>query len=133
MAYRYNNGLGIKTGFTDNNGIALDITPIIYTTAQGTSSMSGTFSVTPKLNYTFVNLQTPGTGTAQVVINATYSQIFDECTILAAGGSTTYSVVLSGSASMNTSLTLAIPANKYGLIKGVFNGTNFVFNGIATA
>ncbi len=134
--YRYVTSYGILSGSTDNTGYNYDITPIKFTTAQGTSSMFGTFSVYPMKNHTFVNLETvpSGTGTAQIVINATYSQIFDECTILAVGAASgTYSVVLSGNAVAVTSLTVNIPATKSLKLSGVYNGTNFIFGSSLSA
>ncbi len=136
---RYVSGVGIKTGFTDNTGLSYDITPINFLTANGTSSMSGTFSVYPQKNKTFVNLITaPTTGvitTGQVVINATYSQIFDELEIIAIGPVTsgTFSLVLSGNVVEVTSLTNTIPAGKAAKITGIYNGTNYIMSGSITA
>ena len=124
--YRYVSGLGIRTGFTDNQGYNIGITPIVLTQS------SGTFSVNPSNLYTFVNLPTALTGTANIVINATSSLIFDHCDIMVQGGSTTYSVILSGNVASATSLTTAIPPNKYSKISGMYNGTAFLFSSYVT-
>lgn len=128
--YRYNNGYGIKTGFTDNS--LVNITPIILTSGQGTSSMIGTFSVAASNEFTYANLQGPLVGNANIVINATASQIFDHIEILVAGGSATASVVLSGDVASNTSLTNSLSPSKYLKIAGQFNGKVFVVSTIQT-
>lgn len=132
--YRYNSGLGLRTGFTDNQGYNISITPIVATSGNGTTSMAGTFSVnTGNTTFNWVNLQNPLTGTANIVINATASQIFDELNIMVRGGSATQSVVLSGDCAAVTSLTTTLSPNKYMKINGQFNGTVFILSPSQTA
>lgn len=132
--YRYNSGLGLRTGFTDNQGYNISITPIVATSGAGTSSMTGTFSVnTGNTTYNWANLAAPLVGIANIVINATASQIFDQLTIMVQGGVATQSVVLSGDVKSATSLTSTLSPSKFLLIDGMFNGQYFIVNTIQTA
>lgn len=124
--YRYISGYGLTYGETVNTGYNIGITPIAFNNAQGTTSMTGTFSVNTSNTFTYVNLANVGTGTAQVVVNATASLIGDTLNIMAIAGASTYSVVLSGNIS---SQTLAVSANKTGFFYGQFNGTEFIGTG----
>lgn len=130
LTYRYNNGLGIRTGFTDNQGYNISITPIVATSGEGTSSMAGTFSINAgNTTYTWANLTGPLTGTSNIVINATASQIYDQMKIMVQGAASgTTSVVLSGDAASEGSLTTSLTATKYLVYDGIFNGKVFVFN-----
>ena len=128
--YRYNNGLGLRTGFTDNTGYAYSVTPMSFTQGMATTSMAGTFSITPNGPNTYVNLQGAITANINLAINATYSQIFDKLDIMVQGGSITYSVVLSGDATEATSLTTSLVAGKYLRLSGQYNGTKFILGSI---
>lgn len=125
--YRYNTNYGIRTGFTDNQGYNIGITPIVFTAAGGTTSMSGTFSVNTSNSFTYVNLVGPLTGNSYVNVNATYSYIGDQLCIMAQGSATaTYSLTLDGNIS---SQVLSIGTGKTAYFTGQFNGTEFIGTG----
>lgn len=121
--YRYVSGVGQRVGFTDNQGYNIGITPITFTAGSGTTSMSGTFSVNTSNSYTYVNLQGPLVGTANIVINATQGLIGDNLQIMVQGGSATQSVVLSGNISAQT---VSVGVSKTAYFDGQFNGTEFI-------
>ena len=131
--YRYVSSYGIRTGSTDCTGYTLGVTPIVLASGQGTSSSSGTFSVNCSNDFTYVNLPNVLVGNANIVINATASQIYDHLEIMVKGGSTTYSVVLSGDVAAATSLTTSLTANKYLKYSGQFNGSVFILGSVQTA
>ncbi len=127
MTYRYNSGVGSKTGFTDNSGLSYDITSYVL------SNTSGTVSISPMKNKTFIDIPNSPTGNINISINAINNQVFDELSILIGSSSLTYSLAYFGSISsnpiisntvytINTTFTASIPGTS-SLASGTITST----------
>ena len=93
--------------------------------AFGVTTTSGTVSISPTAQISYINFENAATGNIALSINATASQICDELFVMFNGGASPYVVTFAGNVS-NTSATFSLTANKTALYQGVFNGTNFI-------
>jgi len=115
---RITNNKGLRTGFGDNSGLSINQGYF------GLTQTSGTVSVTPQTQYTYVHLTSALTGNVSISINGTYSEICDQLNVLLTGGSSAYVVTYAGDISSTTG-TFSATANKNAIYTGVFNGSKF--------
>lgn len=105
--------------YQDNTGITIDQGYF------GVTATSGTVSIVPTTQFTYVNLSNALTGNISLSINATYSLICDKIEVLLTGGASPYVVTYAGDIT-STGTTFSATANKYAIYKGTFNGTKFI-------
>ena len=105
--------------YEDNTGVTIDQAYIAAT------ATSGTVSVIPSKQNTYVNLTTALTGNIAISVNATYSMICDTINVMVKGGSSAYVLTFDGDIKA-TGTTVSVTANKTMTYTGTFNGTNFI-------
>lgn len=119
---------------TTNSRISANTTPNFYqdntgiTINQGyfgVTATSGTVSIVPTTQYTYINFSNALTGNVALSINATYSLICDKMSVMFNGGSSAYVVTYAGDIT-STGTTFSMTANKYATYDGIFNGTKFI-------
>ena len=116
---RIQSNLGIRTGFKDNSGVS------ISQEYFGVTATSGTVSITPNADFTYVNLTNALTGNVAISINGTYSNICDELTVYMTGGASAYVITYDSAISALTG-TFSATANKSIVYKGSFNGSKYI-------
>lgn len=105
--------------YQDNTGRTIDQQYLSFT------ATGGTVSIAPYKQMTYINFTESLTSNLVLSFDATASMICDKVTVMVKGGSTTYSVsydgdITAGAASVN------VPASKYAVYEGTFNGTKFI-------
>jgi hypothetical protein len=123
----------------DNSGRNIQRTYATYSISTGTQS------VAPNADLCVYNFVNPLTGPLTINVTATYSyqsgatgsttnigwtpRICDEIVLMFNGGATTYSITY-GSNIKGAATTLSIGTNLPAIVKGVFNGTEYIVDSV---
>lgn len=118
---RINTNFGIRTGWTDNSGLTIGEDYGVIST----SGASGSATYSTYRQDTYLNIG-PLSGNLTLNINATASYITDNLVVMVAGnGTSPFNLTLGNSMRAGTS-SVAVPAGKYMIFDGTFNGTAFI-------
>lgn len=121
---RITDNQGLRVGFGENTGLSMEE---YY---KGLTATSGTVSVVPTAQFAYYNLVNNLTANTYINVNATYSLINDQMTVLCTAGGNTFSLLADTTSNVRFT-TVVVNANKAVAVNLIYNGTNYISYGSA--